>query len=167
MASTAPIRFLVFMRPSPILPDDEKYYVTNTYYEGWPPRSQGISGREPINLCAKLFSCIFVPSVLSYTSQWSAPVWAASETQITSFRMFIRRCVGMVDEEDSKSFGSDTVWVRVPPPAPKREGCVVASLFFGAIESHHRHRTLFCTLWLLRLAGTNLSDNLVQISAPV
>ena len=26
----------------------------------------------------------------------------------------------MVDEEDSKSFGSDTVWVRVPPPAPMR-----------------------------------------------
>ena len=25
----------------------------------------------------------------------------------------------MVDEEDSKSFGRDTVWVRVPPPAPK------------------------------------------------
>ena len=48
------------------------------------------------------------------------PVWAASETQIASFRMFIRRCVGMVDEEDSKSFGSDTVWVRVPPPAPNQ-----------------------------------------------
>ena len=26
----------------------------------------------------------------------------------------------MVDEEDSKSFGSDTVWVRVPPPAPNQ-----------------------------------------------
>ena len=24
----------------------------------------------------------------------------------------------MVDEEDSKSFGGDIVWVRVPPPAP-------------------------------------------------
>ena len=26
----------------------------------------------------------------------------------------------MVDEEDSKSFGGDIVWVRVPPPAPKQ-----------------------------------------------
>ena len=26
----------------------------------------------------------------------------------------------MVDEEDSKSFGSDTVWVRVPPSAPEK-----------------------------------------------
>ena len=26
----------------------------------------------------------------------------------------------MVDEEDSKSFGRDTVWVRVPPPAPNQ-----------------------------------------------
>ena len=24
----------------------------------------------------------------------------------------------MVDEEDSKYFGGDIVWVRVPPPAP-------------------------------------------------
>ena len=24
----------------------------------------------------------------------------------------------LVDEADSKSVGSDTVWVRVPPPAP-------------------------------------------------
>ena len=28
----------------------------------------------------------------------------------------------MVDEADSKSVGSDTVWVRVPPPAPSKEG---------------------------------------------
>ena len=26
----------------------------------------------------------------------------------------------MVDEEDSKSFGGDIVWVRVPPPAPNQ-----------------------------------------------
>ena len=28
------------------------------------------------------------------------------------------RCVGMVDEADSKSVGVTLVWVRVPPPAP-------------------------------------------------
>ena len=30
------------------------------------------------------------------------------------------RCVGMVDEADSKSVGVTLVWVRVPPPAPLR-----------------------------------------------
>ena len=30
------------------------------------------------------------------------------------------RCDGMVDVADSKSAGGDSVWVRVPPPAPLR-----------------------------------------------
>ena len=30
----------------------------------------------------------------------------------------ICRCGGMADATDSKSVGSDTVWVQVPPPAP-------------------------------------------------
>ena len=30
------------------------------------------------------------------------------------------RCDGMADVTDSKSVGSDTVWVRVPPPAPNQ-----------------------------------------------
>ena len=30
------------------------------------------------------------------------------------------RCDGMVDVADSKSAGGDSVWVRVPPPAPKK-----------------------------------------------
>ncbi len=30
------------------------------------------------------------------------------------------RCDGMADVTDSKSVGSDTVWVRVPPPAPNK-----------------------------------------------
>ncbi len=34
----------------------------------------------------------------------------------------VRRCVGMVDEADSKSVASDGVWVRVPPPAPETAG---------------------------------------------
>ena len=33
----------------------------------------------------------------------------------------IGRCDGMVDVADSKSAGGNSVWVRVPPPAPKRE----------------------------------------------
>ena len=32
------------------------------------------------------------------------------------------RCDGMVDVTDSKSVGGDTVWVRVPPPAPIQRG---------------------------------------------
>ena len=40
------------------------------------------------------------------------------------------RCDGMVDVTDSKSVGGDTVWVRVPPPAPKGNrasiGCPVS-----------------------------------------
>ena len=38
-----------------------------------------------------------------------------------NFREFLDkmcRCDGMVDVADSKSAGGDTVWVRVPPPAP-------------------------------------------------
>ena len=31
------------------------------------------------------------------------------------------RCDGMVDVTDSKSVGGDTVWVRVPPPAPNQQ----------------------------------------------
>ena len=31
------------------------------------------------------------------------------------------RCDGMVDVADSKSAGGDSVWVRVPPPAPPTE----------------------------------------------
>ena len=30
------------------------------------------------------------------------------------------RCDGMVDVTDSKSVGGNTVWVRVPPPAPNK-----------------------------------------------
>ena len=40
-----------------------------------------------------------------------------------NFREFLDkmcRCDGMVDVADSKSAGGDTVWVRVPPPAPNR-----------------------------------------------
>ena len=41
-----------------------------------------------------------------------------------NFREFLDkmcRCDGMADVTDSKSVGSDTVWVRVPPPAPSSE----------------------------------------------
>ena len=35
----------------------------------------------------------------------------------------------LVDVTDSKSVGGDTVWVRVPPPAPKKEQTQVCSFF--------------------------------------
>ena len=41
-----------------------------------------------------------------------------------NFREFLDkmcRCDGMVDVADSKSAGGDSVWVRVPPPAPSSE----------------------------------------------
>ena len=34
----------------------------------------------------------------------------------------ICRCDGMADVTDSKSVGGNTVWVQVPPPAPRRNG---------------------------------------------
>ena len=40
-----------------------------------------------------------------------------------NFREFLDkmcRCDGMVDVADSKSAGGDSVWVRVPPPAPAK-----------------------------------------------
>ena len=36
---------------------------------------------------------------------------------------------GMADEEDSKSFGGDTVWVQVPQPALLGRGRSVCLLF--------------------------------------
>ena len=39
-----------------------------------------------------------------------------------------RRCDGMVDVTDSKSVGGDTVWVRVPPPAPRRRALILLRL---------------------------------------
>ena len=48
------------------------------------------------------------------------------------------RCDGMVDVADSKSAGGDTVWVRVPPPAPKRKRRPMGVFFFlvpGGAES--------------------------------
>ena len=40
----------------------------------------------------------------------------------------------MVDEEDSKSFGGDIVWVRVPPPAPKALNQYLIQGFFEKIS---------------------------------
>ena len=42
----------------------------------------------------------------------------------------------LVDVTDSKSVGSDTVWVRVPPPAPRRSKlCIACSDFFYKSQS--------------------------------
>ena len=41
-----------------------------------------------------------------------------------------RRSGGMADATDSKSVGSDTVWVQVPPSAPKNKRYLWCLLFF-------------------------------------
>ena len=57
------------------------------------------------------FICLSHPSCISLQIPGNACL---------GVKKYIRRCVGMVDEEDSKSFGGDIVWVRVPPPAPNQ-----------------------------------------------
>ena len=48
------------------------------------------------------------------------------------------RCDGMVDVADSKSADGDIVWVRVPPPAPRRSKlCIACSDFFQKSERTH------------------------------
>ena len=50
-----------------------------------------------------------------------------------AFASELRRSGGMADATDSKSVGSDTVWVQVPPSAPKNKrhpvGCLLFFLF--------------------------------------
>ena len=49
-----------------------------------------------------------------------------------------RRCDGMVDVADSKSADGDIVWVRVPPPAPRRSKlCIACSDLFCKSERTH------------------------------
>ena len=55
--------------------------------------------------------------------------------------MKMSRCVGMVDEADSKSVASDGVWVRVPPPAPKNDRAVVfliICVLLSVIRKRHK-----------------------------
>ena len=45
----------------------------------------------------------------------------------------------LVDVTDSKSVGSDTVWVRVPPPAPRRSKVRFAPTLFYSCGTKERH----------------------------
>ena len=47
-----------------------------------------------------------------------------------AFENCICRSGGMADASDSKSDGSDTVWVQVPPSAPKKEQARACSFFW-------------------------------------
>ena len=50
----------------------------------------------------------------------------------------------LVDVTDSKSVGSDTVWVRVPPPAPRRSKlCIACSDFFTKVRARSRRCSSF------------------------
>ena len=67
----------------------------------------------------------------------------------------------LVDVTDSKSVGSDTVWVRVPPPAPRRSKLYIAcSDFFQKSERAHAAAPPFqiepATLGFDLVLGTNL-----------
>ena len=44
--------------------------------------------------------------------------------------LFVAGVMELADVTDSKSVGSNTVWVRVPPPAPKEIRVVTSILFF-------------------------------------
>ena len=66
----------------------------------------------------------------------------------------------MVDVADSKSAGGDSVWVRVPPPAPRRSKLYIAcSDFFQESERAHAAAPPFqiepATLGFDLLLGTN------------
>ena len=55
----------------------------------------------------------------------------------------------LADEEDSKSFAGDSVWVRVPPPAPNTEapgGCLCVWLSQTGLEAGGTKRSCgaFC-----------------------
>ncbi len=47
--------------------------------------------------------------------------------------------VELADAQDSKSCGSDTVWVRPPPPAPKRAEGIPSALFGAGVRGSLRN----------------------------
>ena len=53
---------------------------------------------------------------------------------IKKLSMKLRRSGGMADATDSKSVGSDTVWVQVPPSAPKIKDTNSGILYFFIIH---------------------------------
>ena len=59
----------------------------------------------------------------------------------------------MADVTDSKSVGSDTVWVRVPPPAPKKNA-PMGAFFFGAKGSANLFTDLKAPALIEREGGT-------------
>ena len=53
--------------------------------------------------------------------------------------LYLCRSDGMADVTDSKSVGSDTVWVRVPPSAPRRSKVRFAPTSFFCLRQKRRH----------------------------
>ena len=53
--------------------------------------------------------------------------------------LYLCRSDGMADVTDSKSVGSDTVWVRVPPSAPRRSKVRFAPASFFCLRQKRRH----------------------------
>ena len=53
--------------------------------------------------------------------------------------LYLCRSDGMADVTDSKSVGSDTVWVRVPPSAPRRSKVRFAPTSFFCLWQKRRH----------------------------
>ena len=73
--------------------------------------------------------------------------------------LYLCRSDGMADVTDSKSVGSDTVWVRVPPSAPRRSKVRFAPVFFLPAAKKDAIRTLPCSSFptATRFAGSQLA----------
>ena len=65
---------------------------------------------------------------------WDCPVRTKNlSTKKTRTKISICWCGGMADARDLKSRGSNTVWVRLPPPAPSAKTALL--LVFAFLKS--------------------------------
>ncbi len=72
----------------------------------------------------------------------------------------------LADVRDSKSRGSDTVWVRPPPPAPERQIRTLYQLVMGSdlliIEGSEAYKTQVCFLQCRRFCESNCKGEAIM-----